>query len=204
MRFRADSWLVPSIALVVVLLWAVAAPASLGGELLEDGWDGLPQWDEEVPAVDSILVPWDIDPEIDGILEAAGCPGLPDEAPAEVAPIPEPFTDPPPDRQQPSDPSPATTGSYLMCGDPDPLAEQAIEQLIAGRSFSSRLISRPDGCADLTIAVPPQSSPGSFIGRQSVGLTVTAGSGSGAPRRSISVRITTENGTTRASIGAAR
>lgn len=88
----------------------------------------------------------------------------------------------------------AQEASFHLCGGPDPQAERAIEQLIAGRSFSATLISRPDGCADLTLRVT-SSAPNSSA-RQSATMTVSTGSGR------ISVRIISEQGTTRVSIGA--
>jgi len=92
--------------------------------------------------------------------------------------------------------------TFVLCGEPDPQAERAIEQLIDGRSFKAKLSSRPDGCADLTIAITSQSPSG--VGRQSISLTVSAGSTTGTPNHAISVRIVNENGVTKATIGAAR
>jgi len=105
--------------------------------------------------------------------------------------------------------TPVTRGSgdeatFRLCGSADPQAERAIEQLVAGRNFRARLTSRPDGCADLTISVSTQPASGSLAGRQSTSMNVSAGSTTGAPARSISVHIVTENGVTRATIGASR
>ena len=54
-------------------------------------------------------------------------------------------------------------------------------------------MSRPDGCADLTITVSPHTFG---VGRQSTYLTVSAGAGN-----QIRVQIISENGTTRANVG---
>ena len=99
-----------------------------------------------------------------------------------------------------SNPSPNATveqeATFLLCGGPDPETERAIEQLINGRSFKTKLTSRSDGCADLTVTVLPQSQPN--LGRQSSSLTVSA------QNSTISVQIVNENGVTRATIGAKR
>ena len=47
--------------------------------------------------------------------------------------------------------------SFRLCGGVDATTARAIEQLVAGRGFSARLVGRPDGCADLTIAVQPSN-----------------------------------------------
>ena len=84
--------------------------------------------------------------------------------------------------------------SFRLCGGSDPSTARAIEQLIAGRSFSASLNGRPaDNCADLNIQVAPQAGAGS----QTINLTVSAGNSS----RPITVQITSENGATHASIG---
>lgn len=93
-------------------------------------------------------------------------------------------------------------GTFRLCGGPEPETERAIEQLISGRNFRARLTSEADGCAHLTITVPPQPSTRFTGGRQSTSLTVSVGSGSGAPASRISVQIVTENGMTTVRIGA--
>ncbi len=92
----------------------------------------------------------------------------------------------------PSSSSP-TEAAFRLCGTADPAAERAIERLIAGRSFSSVLRSRPDGCADLTITIDPRSVPSA--GRSSSNVSVSIGSG-----QALSVQIVSESGATRATI----
>jgi hypothetical protein len=116
------------------------------------------------------------------------------EAPCEAAPA----ATPGPTSTPASAPSQSPLhGSFRLCGATDPQTERAIEQLIAGRGFSAQLVTRSDGCADLTIDVSPASGAATS-GRQSTSLTVS----SGAPGRTISVRIASENGATRVSLGA--
>jgi hypothetical protein len=90
-------------------------------------------------------------------------------------------------------PTLATEGSFRLCG-ADPAAERAIEQLVAGRGFSTTLTSRADGCADLLVRVNPQSAGTS--GRAQSILTVSLGGG-----QTLSVQIASENGATHAHIG---
>jgi hypothetical protein len=82
---------------------------------------------------------------------------------------------------------------FRLCGATDPQAERAIEQLVAGRSFRATLIGLQDGCAELTITA---TGVASGAGRQSTNLTIGGGPG-------VSVRIVSENGSTRANIGPA-
>lgn len=102
----------------------------------------------------------------------------------------------------PADPA-AGEATFHLTGGPDPQTEQAIAQLINGRNFRARLVSRQDGTADLTITVLPQPA-GSVTGRQSVSLTTSAGSTSGGTAQKVSIQIVTENGITHVSIGAGR
>jgi hypothetical protein len=80
----------------------------------------------------------------------------------------------------------ADQGSYRVCG-ADANIARAIEQLIAGRGFSTALVSRGDGCADLTVRVTSPSTSGSATSN----LNVSIGSG-----RSLSMRIVSEHGAT--------
>jgi hypothetical protein len=86
--------------------------------------------------------------------------------------------------------------TFRLCGSSDPMSERAIEQLIAGRSFSTTLTARPDGCADLAVQVSPQAGGTFSSGLQTTNVSVSAGG------RTIAVKITTQNGVTHASIGA--
>ncbi len=96
-------------------------------------------------------------------------------------------------------PSPANPTAleqtFRLCGSAAPDTQRAIEQLIAGRSFSATLVSRSDGCADLTVTVSPDSGLGS-IGQQSTNLSVASGT-----RGTILVRIVSQNGVTHVTIG---
>lgn len=148
----------------------------------------------------------------EGVGEVPPCVPLP---PALPSPPPSPATAPPVLQQLvPDSPSvqaaqfpavgaggqPALQATFRLCGTADPPIERAIEQLVAGRGFSARLVGRQDGCADLTLNISPQASPGSLSSRQSASLTVSAGSGHPAQR--IAVRLVSENGVTHANIGA--
>lgn len=97
-----------------------------------------------------------------------------------------------------SDPS-ALRATFRLCGTADAQAARAIEQLVAGRGFTARLVSVRDGCADLTIDVSAAAAA-LTSGRSISNLSVAAGSqGNGAGRR-VAVEIVSENGQTRASI----
>ena len=86
--------------------------------------------------------------------------------------------------------------TFSLCGTSSASpTERAIEQFIAGRSYSATLVSRSDGCADLTITVSPGSSFGSN-GQQSTNLSVASGSGG-----TISIQIVSQNGATHVTIG---
>jgi hypothetical protein len=84
---------------------------------------------------------------------------------------------------------------FRLCGAGavDPQIERAIEQLVAGRSFSATLVGLQDGCAELSITA---TGAASGAGRQSTNLTIGGG-------RGVAVRIVSENGSTQATIGPA-
>jgi hypothetical protein len=71
--------------------------------------------------------------------------------------------------------------------------------LVAGRGFSARLVSQPDGCADLTIDVNA-SAPALTTGRASSNLSVASGAQGDNAGRRVAVQIVSENGQTHASI----
>ena len=87
----------------------------------------------------------------------------------------------------------ATPGQarFRLCGPTDPQTERTIEQLVAGRSFSATLTGLQGGCAELTITA---TGPASGSGRQSTNLTIGGDPG-------VAIRIVSESGSTRASIG---
>jgi hypothetical protein len=95
---------------------------------------------------------------------------------------------PPTATQQPADAATPTT-TFRVCANTGTQTEQAIAQFIAGRSFSSRLVGRQDGCADLTITVPPGAQVTS--GRQSSSVSVS----------NVMVQIVSSGGTTQVHIG---
>ena len=166
MRLSSSSRLAWAVAFAAVMLCAAAAPAALGGVF------GHPIAAQQTVPEDQKMVSCELQNSL--TTEQQG--------------------------NDPSSPSPDATDEHevtiLLCGGPDPEAERAIEQLINGRSFKTKLTSRPDGCADLTITVPQQSQPN--LGRQSSSLTVST------QNSTISVQIVTENGVTKATIGAKR
>lgn len=93
----------------------------------------------------------------------------------------------------------ALRATFRLCGTADAQAARAIEQLVGGRGFNARLISLPDGCADLTIDVN-SSAPVLTSGRSSSTLSVAAGSDGNNTGRRVAVQIVSENGQTHASI----
>ncbi len=86
---------------------------------------------------------------------------------------------------------PGGQATYRICNAANAPTEQAIANLIAGRSFSSTLTGRSDGCADLTISVPDGSSVLSAGSQASQDLSVNG----------IAVRIISQAGTTQVHVG---
>jgi hypothetical protein len=84
----------------------------------------------------------------------------------------------------------ADQGTFNLCS-ADPGTAKAIEDLIAGRGFSSSLIARGNGCAELTVRATSPATSGSATSN----LNVSIGSG-----RSLSIRIVSENGATRVTL----
>lgn len=90
---------------------------------------------------------------------------------------------------------------FRLCSVPDPVTERAIEQFVAGHSYSATLVSRPaDACPSLTIRVIPRAGAAPLTGRQSTSLSVSSSSSGVQSMGRISVQIVTENGRTRATI----
>jgi hypothetical protein len=118
-----------------------------------------------------------------------------------------------------SDPQAQPTTSFRICRPPDPQIAPAIEQLIAGRSFSMVLTAGADDCAELQIAVQPgglasgRQVNSSSRGSTAVSIVQSSGLASGRQvsnvsvglggNRRISVQIVSENGSTSVTIGAA-
>ena len=105
------------------------------------------------------------------------------DLPPACAPAPAPQVTPQPN-----------VGTFHLCG-ADPQVARAIEQLLAGRSFSTSLSARGDGCADLTVRATGDAAAS---GSATTNLSVSLGSG-----RSLTIQIVSERGATRASIGEA-
>ena len=105
--------------------------------------------------------------------------------------LPVPGAEPTVTSQPVASASDGDSSTFRIC-DADPAVASAIEHLVAGRSFTARLVSRGDGCAELTVTPRGQISTGSASSRLSVGL------GGG---RTITISIVSANGTTSASIG---
>jgi hypothetical protein len=84
-------------------------------------------------------------------------------------------------------------GTFHLCGADDSTA-RAIEQLVGGRSFSTSLSSRGDGCADLTVR--PADAVISGNSRAASNVSVSLGSG-----QNLSIQIVSEGGATHVSIG---
>jgi hypothetical protein len=138
----------------------------------------LAVWAVSAPVAFSQITAWSAGDDSDQ--QEVPCP-TPSSAAAESAP---PTTTP--------IPSNAMEATFRLCG-ADSQAERSIEQLVAGRGFSTTLTSRGDGCADLLVRVtsPAVSGTGSI----SSNLSVSVGSG-----QTLSVRIVSENGATHAHI----
>jgi hypothetical protein len=83
-------------------------------------------------------------------------------------------------------PPSADSGTFRLCG-ADPAIARAIEQLVAGRAFSTSLVSRGDGCAELKVQVTSPTVSGSATSN----LNVSIGSG-----RSLHLRIVSQGGAT--------
>jgi hypothetical protein len=120
--------------------------------------------------------------DLDGgtLSQAAPCPPAAPSAALAPAPV------------APSASAPTTPeASFRLCG-ADAQAARAIEQLVAGRSFSASAVSRGDGCVDLTV----RATSALASGQASSTLNVSLGSG-----QRLSIHIVSEGGATRVSIG---
>jgi hypothetical protein len=184
----SKAFFVPIVALVATVLWACST--LLGIERVQPFGGGLPgvlaQQLDASDAAESIVGETSETTEAD--IEQATAPD------STEAPVPQ--TTLSPTNQAAAASTDRGERNFVICG-PDAAVERAIEELIAGRtSFSTLLSSRPDGCADLTIRVDPRATAGATGGRQSSRQTVSAGGGP-----AISVQIVSENGVTRAVIG---
>jgi hypothetical protein len=179
-----------SVALASLALWATSVPLSWG-QLSADATHML---DVPITSTSTSIADDSQQPDDPG----TPCPPPPAAAavPALVAtllPTPPPA---PPAPQVPSASAGAATGSqssqgsFHLCG-PDASAAQAIEQLIAGRSFSASLNTTADGCADLIVRATSPVGNGSATSR----LSVSLGNG-----QNLQIQIMSQNGATHVSI----
>jgi hypothetical protein len=172
-----------SVAVASLALWATSVPTTWG-QISAGATQLLNQTDQQPGTSDS------------SALQAVPCPPgllLPQAvidafsaAAATSAPVtPEVGSSVPPAEGN------AQERTFHVCGQ-DATTEREMEQLIAGRGFSTSITSTGDGCADVTIrATSPAGS-----GRASTNLNVSLGSG-----RNLSIQIVSEGGATHVSIG---
>jgi hypothetical protein len=189
MGFFKSTKLAWSIAIASLALWAASAPLSSGqtlpfaARLLQQTTDqttsttSLETADNQTTATqsDNAVLAQD----------TTTCPAPPGAMTQPPAPEPAPPV---------ASASSATEGTFQLCG-PDDKAAHAIEQLIAGRSFSASLSSSGSGCASLTIKA---TSAAVTSGRASSTLNVSLGSG-----QRLSIQINSEGGMTHVTIGPA-
>ena len=168
-----------SVAVASLALWATSVPTTWG-QISAGATQLLNQADQQagvsdsnplqgVPCPPGLLLP-------QAVIDAFSA-----TAPAQVTPE---VSVPPADAN-------AQERTFHVCG-PDATTEREMEQLIAGRGFSTSVTSTGDGCADVTIrATSPAGS-----GRASTNLNVSLGSG-----HNLSIQIVSESGATHVSIG---
>ncbi len=204
MRLEAKSLRAWGVTLASIALLAMAVPVVRGAATADTPEPEAPIIEEQATAWE----PTEVAPAEPAAGADAALPtdeaGLHVDVPCEPPPAADQGTPGSSSVLTQPDPAPdpaALQATFRLCGTPDPQTERALEQLIAGRGFSARLVSRPDGCADLTVKVPPQPA-GVTTGRASSRLVVSTGGGPAGPGRTISVQIVSENGATRVSIGA--
>jgi hypothetical protein len=166
-----------SVAIASLALWATSVPVTWG----QVAAGAARYFDEN----DSPSTSTSVD---DAGAAGAVCPPTP-----QIAIIPPAVTAPSEPNPPAADSTTGQEGTFHLCGgDMQPTA-QAIEQLIAGRSFSASLSARGDGCADLTIRVASQQKTN---GTASSRLNVSLGSG-----QNLSIQIVSANGMSHVSIG---
>jgi hypothetical protein len=176
-----------SVALASLALWATSVPLTWG-QLSADATRML-----DVPVTSTSSSTADDSQQPDDL--GTPCPPAPAAAavPALIATL---LPTPPPAPAAAQVPSSSTgtgtsgQGSFHLCG-ADASAAQAIEQLIAGRSFSASLNTAADGCADLFVRATSPVGSGSATSR----LSVSLGNG-----QNLQIQITSQNGATHVSI----
>jgi len=179
-----------SVALASLALWATSVPLTWG-QLSADATRML-----DVPTVSTSSA----DSPTGDEAQQPDAAGTPCPAPPAAAAVPAVITSllptPPPAPPAAQVPAVATAtgtgsqGTFHVCG-ADASAAQALEQLIAGRSFSATLKSTADGCADLIVRATSPVGNGSATSR----LSVSLGSG-----QSLQIQIISQNGKTQVSI----
>jgi hypothetical protein len=138
--------------------------------------------------MDDAQQPDDVDTPCPPVPAAPAVAAIP---PAIATLLPTPIAPAPAPAAPAASSSNSTQGTFHLCG-PDPSTAQAIEQLIAGRGFSSSLSTTADGCADLTVRATSPVGNGSATSQ----LSVSLGSG-----QNLQIQITSQNGATHVSIG---
>jgi hypothetical protein len=183
MGFFKSTKLPWSIAIASLALWAASAPLS-SGQTLPIAARLLQQTTDQTTSTTTIDTATQSD---DAVLaqDTTTCPAPPGVMTQQPAPEPAPPV---------ASAASATEGTFQLCG-PDDKAARAIEQLIAGRSFSASLSSSGSGCASLTIKT---TSSAVTSGRASSTLNVSLGSG-----QRLSIQINSEGGMTHVTIGPA-
>lgn len=177
-----------SIAIASLALWAASAPLSSGQAaptasriLLQTADESTSTSSTETLVSSTTLTSSDDSAQ----LQDPACPALPGAMNEPPAPVP---------AAPAASAAGATEGTFQLCG-PDDKAARAIEQLIAGRSFSASLSTTGNGCASLTIKT---TSAAANTGRAASTLNVSLGSG-----KRLSIQIASEAGVTNVSIGQA-
>jgi hypothetical protein len=174
-----------SVALASLALWATSVPLSWG-QLSSDATRMLDVPVTSTSIADDTQQPDDLGTPCPPPPAAAAVPALI----ATLLPTPPP---PPPAVQVPAASTgtgAGSQGSFHLCGT-DASAAHAIEQLIAGRSFSASLNTTADGCADLIVRATAPVGNGSATSR----LSVSLGNG-----QNLQIQITSQSGATHVSI----
>ncbi len=173
-----------SIAIASLALWAASAPLSVG-QAAPIATRLLQQTTDESTSTSSIDTVVTNDPTTTTSSDkAAPCPAVPEAMTQSPTPVPTSITA--------SSAPAAADGTFQICG-PDDAVARAIEQLIAGRSFSASLTTAGNGCASLTIKATSASASG---GRAASTLNISPVSG-----QRLSIQIVSEGGATHVSIG---
>jgi hypothetical protein len=174
-----NSRLAWSVAIASLALWATSVPLTWG-QISADATRML----DTTPATTMD----DAQPTDDA---STPCPPAPTTPAANAIPPVVAIQIPTPPSAAPASSGNTSQASFHLCG-PDASTAQAIEQLIAGRSFSANLTTTADGCADLTVRATSPVGSGSATSR----LSVSLGSG-----QNLQIQIVSQNGATHVSIG---